>query len=64
MKKARFVLFKHKKDAQRQEDASLDAAGRFKKMFELISMALLLSPDKPLKENKDPRFIELKRVKP
>jgi hypothetical protein len=61
MKKAEFIPFEDKKESQLQEDAALGPAGRFKKMFMLISMSLFLSPDKQLKIFSDNRFVELKR---
>jgi hypothetical protein len=61
MKKAEFVLFENKKERQLQEDAFLGPEGRFKKMFMLISVSLLLSPTKQLKVFSSDHFIELKR---
>lgn len=63
MKKAEHILFDKKKEQQLLEDYALGPAGRFKKMFHLISISLLFSPTKKLKEF-DPNdgFITLKRV--
>jgi hypothetical protein len=63
MRKALVVSFDDKKDSQLLEDDALGPAGRFKKMFELISFSLLFSPNKQLKQFSDSRFIELKRKK-
>jgi hypothetical protein len=61
MRKAEFISFENKKESQLQEDAALGPAGRFRKMFMLISMSIFLSPTKQLKVFTDDRFIELKR---
>ncbi len=64
MRKAEFIPFDEKKTKQMIEDDALGPAGRFKKMFQLISMSLLFSSSKQLKiiENDD-RFITLNRLK-
>jgi hypothetical protein len=61
MKKAILVPFSEKKDAQVIEDMALGPRGRFFKMFDLISLSILFSPDKNLKIPTHQNAILLKR---
>ena len=61
MKKAQFIKLSDKKDQQVLDDIRMTPEERFLKMFKLIELSLLFSPDKRLKVFSDDRFIELKR---
>jgi hypothetical protein len=61
MKKALLIPIEEKKDAQIQQDIELGPRGRFYKMFDLISLSILFSPEGKLKKPKPPHAIELKR---
>ena len=61
MKKAQFINLSDKKDQQVLDDIRMTPEERFIKMFKLIELSLLFSPDKRLKVFSDDRFIELKR---
>ena len=61
MKKAQFIPFSEKKDQPILDDIRMTPEERFIKMFELIELSLLFSPNKQLKVFPDDRFIELKR---
>ena len=61
MKKAQFIKLSEKKDQQVLDDIQMTPEERFMKMFKLIELSLLFSPDKQLKVFSDTRFIELKR---
>ena len=61
MKKALLVPIEEKNEAQIKEDIELGPRGRFHKMFDLISLSIMFSPEGKLKTLKHPNVIELKR---
>jgi hypothetical protein len=62
MKKAILVPIEQKKDAQIQEDIELGPKGRFYKMFDLIELSILFSPNHQLTQPLKPNTILLKRI--
>ena len=63
MKKAQLIPLAKKKDAQIQDDIELGEHGRFLKMFDLISLSILFSPNGKLSKLMNDQAIELKRKK-
>ena len=61
MKKALLIPIEEKKEAQIKEDIELGPSGRFHKMFDLIYLSIMFSPEGKLKTPKHFNVIELKR---
>ncbi len=62
MKKALLIPIEQKKDAQIQEDIELGPKGRFYKMFDLIELSILFSPNHQINKPLKPNTILLKRM--
>lgn len=61
MKKVQLISIEEKKEAQIKEDIELGPRGRFHKMFDLISLSIMFSPEGKLKTLRHFNVIELKR---